>query len=169
MTIRNLSKFDVDLFCVTEVLQVQDISRSVRGRNVSRTSEVKAFAEMKAADRMPLTFGRRLCISSRYVGAVLTASLSPAAPILSIENACALKGDTRAWFAGHAYSLTCEPLPEREAWALAHGPAQTAQSFWTAPTCGVRASSPSRPRKGEPEGKREGQVLSALNLKGGAC
>lgn len=64
----------------------QDISLSVRGRNVSRTSEVKAFAELKAADRMPLTFGRRLSILGRYVGAVLTASLSPAAPILSIEN-----------------------------------------------------------------------------------
>lgn len=66
---------------------MQDISLSVRGRNVSRSSGWEHFAEIKAADRMPLTFGRRLCILIRYVGAVLTASFSPAAPIQLIENA----------------------------------------------------------------------------------
>lgn len=67
---------------------MQDISLSVRGRNVSRTSVLTTIniAEMKAADRMPLTFGRRLSILGRYVGAVLTAFLTPAAPILSIKT-----------------------------------------------------------------------------------
>jgi hypothetical protein len=147
---------------------MHNISLSVAGRIVSRTSGAHAFAEIKAADQMPATFGRRLCILGRYVGAVLISSHSPAAPILSIEKASDSKGDTRAWFAADAYSVGCELLPEREAWALTHGPAQTAQSSQRPLTCGAIATSLSRPRKGEPEGKREGQVLSGSNLKGGA-
>ncbi len=66
---------------------MQDMSLSDSGRKVSRTSGTQVLAEIKAADRVPESLGRRLCILGRYVWAVLTASLSPAAPILSIENA----------------------------------------------------------------------------------
>ena len=118
---------------------MQDISLSVRGRNVSRTSEVQTFAEMKAAGRMPLTFGRRLCILGRYVGAVLTASLSPAAPILSIENAqrAGLGAFTPAHGGGFLSSATSRLRRER--------------------------SLPIRPPVAESEGKRK-IGMSGLNL-----
>ena len=66
---------------------MQDISRIRCERIVSRTSGAQALAEIKAADQVLASLGRRLCILGRYVGAVLTACLSPAAPILSIQNA----------------------------------------------------------------------------------
>lgn len=65
---------------------MQDISLSDSGRKVSRTSGTQVLAEIKAADRVPESLGRRLCILGRYVGAVLTAFLTPAAPILSIKT-----------------------------------------------------------------------------------
>lgn len=65
---------------------MQDISLFWYEQKVSRTSGVQTLAEIKAADLVLVPLGRRLCILGRYVGAVLTACLSPAAPILSIQN-----------------------------------------------------------------------------------
>ncbi len=106
---------------------MQDISLSDSGRKVSRTSGTQVLAEIKAADRVPESLGRRLCILGRYVGAVLTASHSPAAPILSIENAqrAGLGAFTYAWACGFLSSATsrlrrdrslpiCPPVAESE-------------------------------------------------------
>lgn len=65
---------------------MQDISLFCGWQRVDRSPELKGFAEIEAADLVPSTLGRRLCIIGRYVGAVLTASFSPVAPIQSIET-----------------------------------------------------------------------------------
>lgn len=108
---------------------MQDISLFWYEQKVSRTSVLTPIniAEMKAADRVLVPLGRRLSILSRYVGAVLTASLSPAAPILSIENAqrAGLGAFTYAWACGFLSSATsrlrrdrslpiCPPVAESE-------------------------------------------------------
>lgn len=66
---------------------MQDITLSVVGRKVSFLGDRVIFADNKAAGLLPTTVDRRPFFWACYVGAVLTASFSPTAPIQLIENA----------------------------------------------------------------------------------
>ena len=74
----------------------QDISLFCEGQKVSRSPRLQDLAEIKAADLVPFTLDRRLCILGRYVGAVLTDSFLPAVPIQSIETDDRADADTSA-------------------------------------------------------------------------
>lgn len=66
---------------------MQDISFFCYGQKVDKSSGLQDPAEIKAADPVPVTPDRRLCILGRDVWAVLTGSLLPVAPIQQIEDA----------------------------------------------------------------------------------
>ncbi|MDI3463685.1 MAG: hypothetical protein OJF50_002506 [Nitrospira sp.] len=78
----------------THIYSNQDISLFCDRQKVDESPRSLPLAEIKAADLVPVTLDRRLCILGRYVGVVFTEFFLPAAPIQSINP----QGSPIQWF-----------------------------------------------------------------------
>lgn len=103
---------------------MQDIFTFCVRQKVTDSPKLQSLAEIKAADLVPHTLDRRLCIfRPEYVGAVLTASFSPAAPIQSIETEVPASGNMGAVPRGNP-----ELSPSRRWFGLSLCPAHTGKN-----------------------------------------